>query len=247
MFNMHPLILVTILLSAISPAWAIDVIERHWQGYDFTVVKVDDLSGLSLKLNNKRNQPYLSFDAIQTEKPKCPIKFGMNAGMFHQDFSTVGLFVEKGEIRQGLNVAKQGGGNFLIQPNGVVYWDQQQAKVVTTDEYQLKNPNPDFATQSGPMLVIDGKINQHFIAHSDSLKIRNAVGAYQGQLWFVITEQPINFYHFARFFRDELKIKHALYLDGGSVPSLYLPKQKRTVQRRFLGPMFVWQEKSICE
>ncbi|XID75734.1 hypothetical protein ACF3NA_04135 [Alkanindiges sp. WGS2144] len=38
------------------------------------------------------------------------------------------------------------------------------------------------------------------------------------------------------FFKEQLDIDHALYLDG-SVSSMYLPVQKRHDRHRFLGPI----------
>lgn len=234
------------LMCSLNIAWAIQYEQRQWQGIQFSVIKVTDLSGLSLKLNQRNDTPFLTFDAIQAAQPHCRIDFAMNAGMFHADFSPVGLYIENQHMKKPLNTAQQGHGNFLIQPNGVLYWDQDKAHIATTQDYQKRLVKPLFATQSGPMLVVNGKLNQNFIQGSESKKIRNGVGVANGQLWFVLAEDPINFYDFAEFFRGQLNIQQALYLDGGSVPSLYLPQQQRNLQRRFLGPMVIWQNNTKC-
>ena len=95
---------------------------------------------------------------------------------------------------------------------------------------------PRFATQSGPMLVYKGQVNRQFLADSNSLKIRNGVGVRNNQLYFVISQQRVNFYQFAQFFKQNLKIDNALYLDG-SISSLYLSKTKRQDKTFNLGPI----------
>jgi uncharacterized protein YigE (DUF2233 family) len=47
----------------------------------------------------------------------------MNAGMYHEDFSPVGLYVEDGKEIAPLNTA-DAPGNFFMKPNGVFFVDQ---------------------------------------------------------------------------------------------------------------------------
>ncbi|WP_181943294.1 phosphodiester glycosidase family protein, partial [Klebsiella pneumoniae] len=88
----------------------------------------------------------------------------------------------------------KGWGNFFLQPNGVLAWNDKQAVILTTEQYKAKVFQPDYATQSGPMLVINGKINPLFLANSDSKKIRNGVGVKNNKLYFVISKNRVNFY-----------------------------------------------------
>ncbi|BDE23938.1 hypothetical protein OCUAc20_24380 [Acinetobacter baumannii] len=92
-----------------------------------------------------------------------------------------------------------------MQPNGVLAWNDKQAVILTTEQYKAKVFQPDYATQSGPMLVINGKINPLFLANSDSKKIRNGVGVKNNKLYFVISKNRVNFYSFAQFFQKILK------------------------------------------
>ncbi|HEY6545448.1 MAG TPA: phosphodiester glycosidase family protein, partial [Dokdonella sp.] len=71
------------------------------------------------------------------------------------------------------------------------------------------------ATQSGPMLVVAGKINPNFDQASDSLKLRSGVCALTPQeVVFAVSEVPVSFHAFARLFRDGIGCRDALYLDG---------------------------------
>lgn len=138
--------------------------------------------------------------------------FAMNGGMFTKEFSPLGLYMENGKTIHPI-YKKKGKGNFYLEPNGVLVMNKKTAQVVTTNSFK----NSDsllFATQSGPMLVIDGKIHASFNKDSKSLYIRNGVGILpNGHVIFAISNQKVNFYTFAKFFLDK-GCKNALYLDG---------------------------------
>lgn len=107
-----------------------------------------------------------------------------------------------------------------------------------TGRYLKVHPKPDFATQSGPMLVVDGKIHPKISTDGPSQKIRNGVGVRDDgrTAVFVISERPVTFGAFARLFKDDLGCRNALFLDG-SVSSLYAPNLNRSDLSRPLGPM----------
>ena len=81
-----------------------------------------------------------------------------------------------------------------------------------------------WATQSGPMLVIDGAIHSAFKKGSINVNIRNGVGILpDNKIVFAISKEEINFYDFAEYFKN-LGCKNALYLDG-FVSRMYLPEK----------------------
>lgn len=203
----------------------------------YDVIKVDHLQQLRLFLKDPKNARYYQkFAHIQKMLPACEqLSFAMNAGMYHPDFQPVGLYVEEGKEIVELNEA-QGFGNFFMQPNGVLAWNDKYAVIKTTTDYKSMRFKPRFATQSGPMLVYKGQVNSQFLADSNSLKIRNGVGVRNNQLYFVISQQRVNFYQFAQFFKQNLKIDNALYLDG-SISSLYSSQTKRQDKTFNLGPI----------
>lgn len=203
----------------------------------YDVIKVDHLQQLRLFLKDPKNARYYQkFAHIQKMLPTCEqLSFAMNAGMYHPDFQPVGLYVEEGKEIVELNEA-QGFGNFFMQPNGVLAWNDKYAVIKTTTDYKSMRFKPRFATQSGPMLVYKGQVNSQFLADSNSLKIRNGVGVRNNQLYFVISQQRVNFYQFAQFFKQNLKIDNALYLDG-SISSLYSSETKRHDKTFNLGPI----------
>ena len=164
------------------------------------------------------------------------LAFGMNAGMYHPDRAPVGLYVEGGREVAPL-VESAGPGNFGMKPNGVLCLAGGGGRVMTTEDYARERPACDYATQSGPMLVIGGALHPRFFAESDSLNVRNGVGtAPDGTVHLAISRGPVNFHHFARLFRDGLGIADALYLDG-RVSRLWAPELGRRDAGLPLGPM----------
>ena len=85
------------------------------------VVEVTQLSQLGLYLQDQQGKPYLKISQLQKKLQPCEnMQFAMNAGMFHPDYSPVGLYVEQGRQLKNLNRQQQGWGNFLFSP--MVYW-----------------------------------------------------------------------------------------------------------------------------
>ncbi|WP_205679295.1 phosphodiester glycosidase family protein [Acinetobacter sp. ANC 4173] len=171
--------------------------------------------------------------------------FAMNAGMFHSNFNPVGLYLEKRPAQYPLN-RHQGWGNFYLKPNGVLAWNSKQAIILSSSQYTNKKFNADYATQSGPMLVFNRQINPIFMVESTSLKIRNAVGIKDQVLYFVLTEQAVNFYTLASFMQNELKLEQALYLDG-SISAMYLAETDMNTQSSPFGPILAYIEDQDCE
>ena len=58
-----------------------------------------------------------------------------------------------------------------------------------------------------------------------------------------MSDGQVSFQEFGRLFRDKLKCRNALFLDGGSVPSLYVPAMKNVPSMKTgtnflrIGPM----------
>ena len=127
--------------------------------------------------------------------------------------------------------------NFHLKPNGVFWVGDRVAGVTETSRYLANPPAARYATQSGPMLVVDGKIHPKIRPNGTSLKIRNGVGACDGgAVVFAIADEPVTFDAFARLFRDGLNCQNALFLDG-SVSSLYAPDLNRDDELGPIGPM----------
>lgn len=186
---------------------------------------------------------YRSLATFASERDPRLIAFAVNAGMFDETGDPIGYFVQGGERRKELSTA-DGEGNFHMKPNGVFFGTGDTWEIRTSEDF-LKNvgERPEFGTQSGPMLVVDGKLHPEIRDDGPSRTIRNAVGIdARGQAHFVISAAPISFGKLARFYRDELKVKNALYLDG-SVSQLWNPATGRLDAGAPIGPILVVERK----
>lgn len=208
-----------------------------FEGSRFTVCR-DRQARIEVRTAARDGRPYRSFAALEhvLGRDATRVRFAMNAGMFDADGRAIGLLIENAQELRAIN-RRQGGGNFHLLPNGVfLVRDDGTAEVVPSAAFE---PAPDiaFATQSGPMLVIDGKLHPAFEHDGRSRFVRNGVGiAPDGTPVFAISEDAVSFGKFARLFRDELKCRNALYFDG-SVSSLWDPANHRMDSFAALGPM----------
>jgi uncharacterized protein YigE (DUF2233 family) len=175
---------------------------------------------------NSKGETLRSIQNLKTyvESKNLTLTFAMNGGMFNKDFSPLGLFIQNKMTLSALETA-DGNGNFYLKPNGGFYISTDNTPFIckTADFYDSGNIK--FATQSGPMLVLDGKIHSSFKDGSKNLNIRNGVGILpNNKVVFAMSKTEINFYDFSKYFQS-LGCKNALYLDG-FVSRTYLPEKK---------------------
>ena len=197
---------------------------------------------IEMAVGDTRGKPFRSFRtlaAAQTDDA-APVVMAMNGGMFDTDGLPIGYYVEDGERTKPVNQA-EGPGNFHLLPNGIFYgqaggpWQVRETEAFV----DTVKDRPEFATQSGPMLVVGGRMHPDFDDDGASKKVRNGIGVdLQGRAHFVISEAPVSFGKLARFYRDVLKVENALFLDG-SVSQLWDPARGRMDQIVPLGPLIV--------
>lgn len=208
-----------------------------FDGAPFTLCRIDpELHEIVLFSKDENGSPYAQFSRLPSEIDGAELIFAMNAGMYHADLAPVGLHVEDGEQLKAINT-RSGPGNFHMLPNGVFFMQGNRAGVLTTPAFVERGIKPDLATQSGPMLVIDGALHPRFIRESSSLRRRNGVCVEDsGVITFAISDRPVNFHHFGRLFRDQVGCRNALYLDG-TMSSLHAPALGRSDMIRPMGPI----------
>jgi uncharacterized protein YigE (DUF2233 family) len=208
-------------------------------GAGYTVCSFDvRRDEIRLYWKDSTGKPYANFAALALalNAHGRALRFAMNAGMFEADLSPVGLYVEDGKRERGADT-REGASNFHLKPNGIFWVGGGAAGVMETSRYLADPPPARFATQSGPMLVIDGRIHPKILPTGTSEKIRNGVCVREGTTAiFAISAAPVTFYAFALLFRDALRCADALFLDG-SVSSLYTPELGRDDELSPLGPI----------
>jgi uncharacterized protein YigE (DUF2233 family) len=222
-------LLLTVMAGCAPQARALDSEVRAFEGQNYRVVSID-LKREPLTLHWRdpdSGEPFGDIDGLRQwgEARGRRLLFAANAGIYDAAFKPLGLYVEDGKTLVPLNMAhgNPASGNFSLLPNGVfAIYPDGQAAVEASAQFKADGRKARWATQSGPMLVIDGRINPAFVHDSDSLKWRSGVCARTPHnVVFAVSEAPVNFHTFARLFRDELGCRDALFLDG-TISQFYL-------------------------
>ena len=170
-----------------------------------------------------------------TATKKRRLIFAMNAGMYMEDRSPLGLFIQNGKTIKQLNT-RSGYGNFYMKPNGVFYiTSDRKGHIITTGKFK-PGSNITYATQSGPMLLVNGTIHPDFKQGSANLNVRNGVGVLpDGRMLFAMSKNEVNLYDFAAYFKSK-GCKEALFLDG-FISRTYYPAVKWAQTDGFFGVM----------
>lgn len=193
----------------------------------------------SLRLYNldKEGEPLRNFTGLinHITEQGDSLLFGMNAGMYSMKGFPIGLYIENYKVQHEVDRRSGSDGNFYWLPNGIFTCDKKgKADIVKTTNYK-NNKDIRWATQSGPMMIIDGKIRSDFSPKSDKRNIRNGVGILKnGEVVLLMSKYPLTFYEFAEFFKKQ-GCKQALYLDG-AISQVYYPGVIRANNFVPLGP-----------
>jgi uncharacterized protein YigE (DUF2233 family) len=209
------------------PAYAVEGLEVSCltsRRATYIVLRVDLRAALVKVLwKNRAGVPYGSLDKAYRQVGGDLLAL-TNAGIYSGDHTPEGLHVEGGETLSPLNL-NGGEGNFYSKPNGVFYVADGGAGIVESEKFNSLSGRAGVreATQSGPLLVIDGEVNRDLKPDSQSLYVRNGIGVKSpGEVYVVISEGEVSLYDFASVFKEQLHCREALYLDG-CVSQTYLP------------------------
>jgi uncharacterized protein YigE (DUF2233 family) len=219
--------LLLIIISTISISFFVQTRTTTIEDERFVSFIVNpDKQNIEFYWKNEKGENLKNVDNLKLwlKKKKRELIFGTNGGMYKKDNSPQGLYIENGNKKTEIDTTK-GNGNFYLKPNGVFYiLDDKKPKICITEKFKY-NSNINFATQSGPMLVIDGYIHSAFQKKSTNINIRNGVGILpNNEVIFAMSKKEMSFYEFAEYFK-ELGCQNALYLDG-FVSRTYLPEKK---------------------
>ena len=156
-----------------------------------------------------------------------------NAGIYSENHTPEGLHIEGSTTLSPLNL-NGGEGNFYLKPNGTFYVADQGAGIIESEKFASLREREGIheATQSGPLLVVDGEVNHDLKPDSQSLYVRNGIGVKSpDEVYLVISRGEVNLYDFALLFSEQLHCRTALYLDG-CVSQMYLPARGLYIPER---------------
>ncbi|MFM5931154.1 MAG: phosphodiester glycosidase family protein [Novosphingobium sp.] len=195
---------------------------------------------IAMKVTGSDKVIYRGFPLLAKDLDARTVAFAINGGMYDTGSRPIGYYVENGERLHKLNTANAEG-NFYLKPNGVFFGDADgNWRILTSEDFaETVTKRPNFGTQSGPMLLIGGKLHPKLAENGNSLKLRNAVcvdGA--GAAHFAISDEPVSFGQIARFMKQACGDANALFLDG-TVSALWHPAGGRMDVRYPLGPLIV--------
>jgi uncharacterized protein YigE (DUF2233 family) len=197
--------------------------------FDTAKIKPENVGLLTFNYKDKEGNKIADIRSLKMQKDK--LIFATNGGIFSEAYKPLGLYIENGEMVSEINTS-MGEGNFYLHPNGIFLIENNQTKIIKTNKYQ-SSPDISFAIQSGPVLIADNKINSSLNKDSENKYIRSGVGIDKdGNTIFAISNQPVNFYKFANFFKKELNCANALYLDG-AISEMYIPEHREDTQEKF--------------
>lgn len=200
---------------------------------------------INFHYKTERDQNYSTLEKVKEKLEKdslIKVRMITNGGMYSPNNEPQGLYIENFKEVKPLDIDNpKDGTNFYMMPNGVFYVDSLNNFGISTTEVfynqRDKMSRIKHATQSGPMLLINGSMHPNFVKNSKNEKIRSGVGLTQdNKLVFLITNDDCNFYDFASCFQDLFNCKDALFLDG-AISKMYLDKISTNYTNGFFVPM----------
>ena len=233
------LLQLALLLPVSCDAGPMRCASQKFDGRGFVVCVVDvRRDTLRLFDLDARGVAYGSFERLKQDLAGHGevLSWAMNAGMYDEHGKPIGLYVDGGKQAKSAST-RDGPGNFHMKPNGIFYIEDGKVAVLETGSYLAKEHHAELATQSGPMLLIEGAVHPGIMPTGTSRKLRNGVGARDDHTAvFVVSDEPVTFWELATLFRDSLGCKNALFLDG-TVASVYAPELHRKDDVFPLGPI----------
>lgn len=164
----------------------------------------------------------------------------MNSGIYSSRYTPLGLHVEEGQALGPLNQSStpppgERDGNFFLTPNGVFMIDNGRARIMETGAFARSGARPRFASQSGPILIANGRLTR---AASNSVRretTRNGVGIDgAGRVVFLIADDSVSIATFATVFREKMGCTTALYFDG-SISGMIIGDERDSYSRDYVG------------
>lgn len=192
-----------------------------------TKAQTFDPAAIKMYWKDSAGVPFMTFERLL--KLNKRIVFITGTGKSLVPF---GLYIENGNLLHPMRKILNYKVNHKIQPDGVFYTTGTEAFIRPLEEKRFYK-NAKWAIQSGPMLLIDGRINPGLPNMNKTL--RHGVGIKKdGRVYFAVIEAGMK--DFAKHFLDE-GCTNALYLDGENADTWENGSTLKKFSR--FGPMIV--------
>ena len=168
---------------------------------------------VQLVWKNDSGYIYGNPDALKTElmSKRRAVRFIMNCGMYTEDRTPVGLFIEKGKKHSSIKKCNNSRANFCLQPQGIFYITEKGSVGISTLS-DFKESQVKYAIQAAPMVVVNGKLNASLSVGRTI--VRNGAGIRKdGKVVFAISKWGVSFHELGKFFIDQGCLQ-AIYFDG---------------------------------
>jgi len=219
------IVFLLLFMSCKTPPLEVQQVTYRKQTFDALIVDLKTHE-INFFLQNKKKQKFKSLGRLKKylEKQGQQLVFATNAGMYLSNNIPQGLYIENGQKIRPIDLSDSKRAlNFYMKPNGVFLLTDKQAFVVESSAIDSIEQKISYATQSGPVLLLNGELHPKFNEGSTSKYIRSGVGIMSdGKVIFAISNERVNFYDFAMLFKEVYNCKNALYLDG-AISKMYLP------------------------
>lgn len=193
-------------------------------GARFDLITIDPRrAALRLYWRDAEGRPFGDFAALQAHLRARgeELVVATNAGIYEPGQIPTGVHIERGRVLQPLNL-REGAGNFYLRPSGVFYLDGAGPHIVESSRFPRARGVRE-ATQSGPLLLDEGRPHPAMLPDSPHRKLRNAVGVTaSGEVLLILSREEVSFYQVTEALRGR-GCRSALYLDG-SISGLFAPQ-----------------------
>ena len=206
--------------------------EKRVEDKNFIVYKTK-LENKAVKMNwlDNNGKALNSMKRFVEYTGKDKILFATNGGIYKENYTPEGLYIENYLLMSEINL-KDGEGNFYVKPNGIFYIKNGKPYITDSEKF-VYDKDIQYAVQSGPLLIENGKISTKFSPDSKSLKLRSGVGVTDdGELVFLMSSEKVNFYEFMEYALKKLNCKDFLFLDG-TISKMYFKEDKRIPEQNY--------------
>ncbi len=150
-------------------------------------------------------------------------------GFYDNGGNHIGLLQKEGQQISGIDIASSGKGNFYLVPNGVLSFDSLTIQITESKEYNTRTLQEENSIQSGPLLIMNGKLHPKLNLFSPNKHGRSAICTITQNnerfILFVTALDPVNMYTFSVLIKQRFNCDFALLVGSGNTCTNFSPSR----------------------